>query len=110
MLVLLERQVDALMLDPDRLDEALARQGGTFLGSTNRGDPFAFPMEDRSLKDRSGEMVEGLASLRLDGLIGVGGDRSLDILRPPMARSTNAFIRSPKTIANHVPNTPPTVS
>ena len=44
---LLERPVEAVTLDPDRLDAALARQGGTFLGSTNRGDPFAFPMEDR---------------------------------------------------------------
>ena len=57
---LLERPVEAITLDPGRLDAALARQGGTFLGSTNRGDPFAFPMEDGSLKDRSGEMVDGL--------------------------------------------------
>ena len=102
---LLERPVEAITLDPDRLDAALARQGGTFLGSTNRGDPFAFPMEDRSLKDRSGEMVEGLASLRLDGLIGVGGDGSLDILRRLMAKSTVAFIGIPKTIDNDVANT-----
>jgi 6-phosphofructokinase 1 len=101
-LSLLERPVEALTLDPDRLDAALARQGGTFLGSTNRGDPFAFPMEDRSLKDRSREMVEGLESLRLDGLIGVGGDGSLDILRRLMARSTIAFIGIPKTIDNDV--------
>ena len=102
---LLERPVEALTLDPDRLDAALARQGGTFLGSTNRGDPFAFPMEDRSLKDRSGEMIEGLASLQLDGLIGVGGDGSLDILRRLMARSTVPFIGIPKTIDNDVANT-----
>ena len=90
---LLERPVEAVTLDPDRLDAALARQGGTFLGSTNRGDPFAFPMEDRSLKDRSGEMVEGLASLRLDGLIGVGGDGSLDILRRLMAQARHRLHR-----------------
>ena len=102
---LLERPVEAITLDPDRLDAALARQGGTFLGSTNRGDPFAFPMEDRSLKDRSGEMIDGLASLELDGLIGVGGDGSLDILRRLMARSTIAFIGIPKTIDNDVANT-----
>src|ERR1044072_10048472 len=66
---LLERPVEAVALDPDRLDAALARQGGTFLGSTNRGDPFAYPMPDGSLKDRSGEMVDGLKQLRLDGLI-----------------------------------------
>ena len=33
---LLERPVEAVKLDPNRLDAALARQGGTFLGSTNR--------------------------------------------------------------------------
>src|SRR6266566_6128514 len=35
---LLRRPVAAEPLDPARLDAALARQGGTFLGSTNRGD------------------------------------------------------------------------
>ena len=102
---LLERPVEAVTLDPDRLDAALARQGGTFLGSTNRGDPFAFPMPDGSRKDRSGEMVEGLRELRLDGLIGVGGDGSLDILRRLLAPSGIAFIGVPKTIDNDVANT-----
>ena len=60
---LLERPVDAVELDPDRLDAAVARQGGTFLGSTNRGDPFAFPMPDGGKKDRSGEMVAGASRL-----------------------------------------------
>jgi 6-phosphofructokinase 1 len=102
---LLERPVDAITLDPDRLDAALARQGGTFLGSTNRGDPFAFPMTDGSKKDRSGEMVEGLHALKLDGLIGVGGDGSLEILRRLLAPSGLAFIGIPKTIDNDVANT-----
>jgi 6-phosphofructokinase 1 len=102
---LLERPVEAVTIDPRRLDATLARQGGTFLGSTNRGDPFAFPMADGTLKDRSGEMLDGLASLRLDGLIGVGGDGSLDILRRLLAPSGMAFIGIPKTIDNDVCNT-----
>ena len=102
---LLERPVEAVTLDPARLDAALARQGGTFLGTTNRGDPFAFPMPDGSLKDRSGEMVEGLRELRLDGLIGVGGDGSLDILRRLLAPSGLPFIGVPKTIDNDVGQT-----
>src|SRR5215470_480613 len=53
---LLHRPVAAEPLDPAKLDAALARQGGTFLGSTNRGDPFAFPMHDGSKMDRSAEM------------------------------------------------------
>ena len=43
---LLHRPVAAEPLDPARLDAVLARQGGTFLGTTNRGNPFAFPMPD----------------------------------------------------------------
>ena len=102
---LLERPVDAVTLDPARLDAALARQGGTFLGSTNRGDPFAFPMPDGSKKDRSGEMVEGLKLLGLEGLIGVGGDGSLAILRRLLAPSGIPFVGVPKTIDNDVGHT-----
>ncbi len=97
--------VAAEPLDPARLDAALARQGGTFLGSTNRGNPFAFPMEDGSIRDRSAEMVEGLRSLRLDGLIGVGGDGSLAILRRLLEPVDIPFIGVPKTIDNDVHRT-----
>ena len=49
---LLERPVEACAtLDPDRLDAALARQGWHLPRQHQiRGDPFAFPMEDRSLE------------------------------------------------------------
>ena len=105
---LLERPVEAVELDPDRLDAALARQGGTFLGSTNRGDPFAFPMPDGSKKDRSGEMIAGLKGLALDGLIGVGGDGSLDILRRLLAPTGLAFIGVPRpsTTTSPTPSAP----
>src|SRR3954469_7729453 len=102
---LLHRPVAAEPLDPARLDAALARRGGTFLGSTNRGNPFAFPMPDGTLKDRSPEMVEGLRELHLDGLIGVGGDGSLDILRRLLSGTGLAFIGVPKTIDNDVGRT-----
>jgi 6-phosphofructokinase len=102
---LLHRPVAAEPLDPARLDAALARQGGTFLGSTNRGNPFAYPMPDGTKKDRSAEMVEGLRELHLAGLIGVGGDGSLDILRRLLAGSGLPFIGVPKTIDNDVFNT-----
>jgi 6-phosphofructokinase 1 len=102
---LLHRPVAAEPLDAARLDAALARQGGTFLGSSNRGDPFAFPMEDGRVLDRSAEMLEGLRELHLDGLIGVGGDGSLAILRRLMAPSGVPFIGVPKTIDNDVGRT-----
>ncbi len=102
---LLDRPVDAVELDPDDLDAALARQGGTFLGTTNRGDPFAFPMPGGGKKDRAAEMLKGLSTLKLDGLIGIGGDGSLGILRRLMAPSKVPFIGVPKTIDNDVANT-----
>src|SRR6185436_6565665 len=102
---LLHRPVAAEPLEPARLDAVLARQGGTFLGTTNRGNPFAFPMPGGGKKDRSSEMVEGLRELHLDGLIGVGGDGSLDILRRLLAGTKLQFIGIPKTIDNDVFNT-----
>jgi 6-phosphofructokinase len=99
---LLSRPIEAVPLDPDRLDSALARQGGTFLGTTNRGDPFAFPMPGGGRKNRSGEIVQGLHLLQLNGLIGVGGDGSLKLLRRLMAPSGIPFIGIPKTIDNDV--------
>ena len=102
---LLHRPVAAEPLDPTKLDAVLARQGGTFLGTTNRGDPFAFPMSDGTIKDRSAEMHEGLRELHLDGLIGVGGDGSLEILRRLLAPTNLAFIGIPKTIDNDVHQT-----
>ena len=102
---LLERPIDARELDPTRLDAALAHRGGTFLGSTNRGDPFAFPMPDGSARDRSGEIADAITSLGLDGMIGVGGDGSLAILRRLFAPVGIPFVGVPKTIDNDVANT-----
>lgn len=102
---LLDRPVRARTLDPARLDAALARAGGTFLGSTNRGNPFAFPMPDGSTRDRSAEIVDGARSLDLDGLVGVGGDGSLAILRRLFVPAGIAFVGIPKTIDNDVART-----
>ncbi|MBM3651068.1 MAG: ATP-dependent 6-phosphofructokinase [Alphaproteobacteria bacterium] len=102
---LLSRPVEAAVLDPAKLDAALARQGGTFLGSTNRGNPFAYPMPDGKVADRSAEMVAGLRELGLDGLVGVGGDGSLAILRRLLEPTKLPLVGIPKTIDNDVANT-----
>ena len=78
---LLRQPPDAELLDPARLDAAMMRLGGTILGTTNKGDPFAFPMPDGSLRDRSQEVVDAYRALRLEALIGIGGDGSFAILR-----------------------------
>ena len=56
---LMQRPVAFLPLDYQTFSGALLRQGGTFLGTTNKGNPFKFPMADGSFKDRSHEIIDG---------------------------------------------------
>jgi len=99
---LLSRPVEAEVLDSRTVGGTLLRQGGTFLGTTNKGDPFAYPMEDGSVKDRSMEFVEGFRELGLSGLIGIGGDGSMKILNRLCDLGDVPFIGIPKTIDNDV--------
>ena len=55
---LMVRPPQALQLTPEKIDPYLTT-GGTMLGTTNKGDPFAFPMEDGTMCDRSQEILAG---------------------------------------------------
>ena len=99
---LLRRPIDYQELDLEVANCNVLRLGGTILGTTNKGDPFAFPTSDGSLKDRSAELLEGLAQLGLHALIGVGGDGSLTILRRLAQQGGINFVGIPKTIDNDV--------
>jgi 6-phosphofructokinase 1 len=88
-------------LTPDKVDRWLT-MGGTMLGTTNKGDPFAFPMPDGSLSDRSSEIIANYNRLNLDALIGIGGDGSLAILRKLAQQGGINLIGIPKTIDNDV--------
>jgi phosphofructokinase-like protein len=99
---LLRRPVDVAVLDLQSASAAMARMAGTILGTTNRGDPFAYPMPDGTLKDRSEEVIDGIRSLGLDALIGIGGDGSMAILRHLAQQGNIPFIGIPKTIDNDV--------
>jgi ATP-dependent phosphofructokinase / diphosphate-dependent phosphofructokinase len=92
-----------VVLDPLRLDAAMMRLGGTILGTTNKGDPFAMP--DGTLSDRSREVIDAYHALRLDALIGVGGDRSFAILRRLVQQGGLPLVAIPKTIDNDVRDT-----
>jgi len=96
------RPVEADELDPADFDGNLLRQGGTVLGTTNYGDPFAYPMPDGSQKDRSDEVIEGWRQLGADALIGVGGDGSFFILRKLAQKGRIPLVGIPKTIDNDV--------
>ena len=99
---LFARPVAARELLPEALEPQSLRAGGTMLGTTTRGDPFDYPMEDGSRKDRSSEMIEGVRMLGLDALIAIGGDGSLRILRRLALAGGIDLVGVPKTIDNDV--------
>ncbi len=82
--------------------------GGTILGTTNRGNPFAFPIvnPDGSIVeiDRSDEIIEALRKEGVDALIAVGGDGSLSIANR-LAEKGVRVIGVPKTIDNDLDKT-----
>ena len=98
---LMERPPAVVKLDLDNV-ERLLTAGGTMLGTTNKGNPFAFPFPDGSVRDRSEEIVEAYHLLKLDALIGIGGDGSLAILRKLAEQGNFNLIGIPKTIDNDV--------
>ena len=50
---LMERPPRYIKLDYGTFSGNLIRQGGTFLGTTNKGNPFKYPMPDGTFKDLS---------------------------------------------------------
>ncbi len=97
---LLNRPVEYQTLTVKMFEGGVFHQGGTILGTTTKGDPFAFPMPDGTFRDRSMEIVEGCRILGLDALIGIGGDGSLKIIHELCRRGGIPFIAIPKTIDN----------
>ncbi|MBM3486469.1 MAG: ATP-dependent 6-phosphofructokinase [Alphaproteobacteria bacterium] len=98
----LRRPVDYEELSLKIFTGNILRMGGTILGTTNHGDPFAFPMPDGSTRDRTDEIIEGYRLLELDAMIVVGGDGSLDILRRIAQKGELRIVAIPKTIDNDV--------
>ena len=99
---LMARPVDHEELTLEIFTGTILRLGGTILGTTNKGDPFAFPMPDGTLRDRSEEIIEGYHMLGLDALIVIGGDGSLAIARRIAVQGGLNLVGIPKTIDNDV--------
>jgi phosphofructokinase-like protein len=86
----------------------IAHLGGTILRTTNRGNPFSYPIlqPDGSYieKDRSGELIENARKLGIDAVISIGGDGSMSIAHQLCARGMK-IVCVPKTIDNDVNGT-----
>ncbi len=73
--------------------------GGTILGTTNRGNPFEWPIEGGASVDRSDEVVAAFHEHGFDALVAVGGDGSLRIAQGLMGKGI-PVVGVPKTIDN----------
>lgn len=102
---LADRPVDATELDFDSVPGYVMMMSGTILGTTSRGNPFDEDNPNGEAAGRVDAIVEGYHALGLDGLIGIGGDGSLDILRKLAERGDWNLIGVPKTIDNDVAQT-----
>lgn len=98
---------EIIHLTPEKVD-GIANQGGTILGTTNKGNPFMMPVtnaagevEQRDLSDR---VMENFRRLRFDALVAVGGDGSLEIAQR-FAEKGMPVVGVPKTIDNDMGGT-----
>jgi phosphofructokinase-like protein len=82
--------------------------GGTILRTTNRGNPFSYPVRQADGSyveiDRSDELLENARNLGIDALISIGGDGSLAIAQR-LAKKGMRVVCVPKTIDNDVSGT-----
>jgi ATP-dependent phosphofructokinase / diphosphate-dependent phosphofructokinase len=81
----------------------LAR-GGTILGTTNRINPFAFPVEENGrsvVRDYSNRCIEGMKKFGIEALVVIGGDGTLTIAHE-LARIGVKVVGIPKTIDNNL--------
>lgn len=79
-------------------------QGGTILGTSNKADPFSYPVKKNGKivhRDLSGEVLKNYKKNGLDALICTGGDGTLSIAYKLYKKGINV-IGIPKTIDNDV--------
>ena len=107
----LEDSFDGL-IEPDRWRvlqpgdvTGILRIGGTILGTTNRGDPFAYPgAAPGAAQDYSARCLEMYRALGLHGLVVIGGDGTLTIAEK-FSRLGMSVVGVPKTIDNDIVGT-----
>src|ERR1700731_1189771 len=107
----LEDSFDGL-IEPDRSRiltprdvTGILRLGGTILGTTNRGNPFAYPVSTSDgAHDYSDRVVEMFHKMGLGALIVIGGDGTLAIAHQFCNRGI-PVVGVPKTIDNDIVGT-----
>src|SRR5690349_557427 len=88
-------------------------RGGTMLGSSNRANPFAYPVKlpdgRVEIHDVSKRCMSNLSKLDLHGLVVVGGDGTMSFAQKFIERGVARIVGVPKTIDNDLEATDYTV-
>lgn len=98
------------LIMPLGLDDirGIIQRGGTILGTTNRGNPFKYPVTDSTgtttIQDLSDEVIRRYHELGLDALVLIGGDGTLGIGHQLAEKGMN-LVGVPKTIDNDLNST-----
>ena len=99
---ILKEPTEIMVLD-DKTVAGIHKDGGTIIGTTNKGGPFAWPYKNKDgvweAVDRSDEMIRKLQYLGVDAVISIGGDGSQRISQQLYEKGLN-IIGVPKTIDN----------
>jgi phosphofructokinase-like protein len=82
----------------------ILRVGGTILGTTNRGNPFEYPVPGATPVDYSATCIASIRALGIDALIVIGGDGTLSIAHEFHRRGV-PVVGIPKTIDNDIVET-----
>src|SRR3954462_10946810 len=83
----------------------IMRLGGTILGTSNRGNPFAYPVDTSDgKKDYSDRVIEMCHKMALDALVVIGGGGTMAIAHRFCARGI-PLVGVPKTIDNDIVGT-----
>jgi 6-phosphofructokinase 1 len=103
----IEDSFNGLLDTPRRLQfltmrscQGLLHRGGTILGTTNRGNPFAYPMPDGSVANRADDIAQAFRDEGLEGLVCIGGDGTQKISLRLMEDCGIPVVGVPKTIDN----------
>jgi len=86
----------------DKDVSGILSQGGTILGSSNKGDPFHWPIEiedEVKIVDKSDDAIKYYDAWGLDALVAIGGDGTMHISKKLMELGMNV-VGVPKTIDN----------
>jgi len=106
---------NGILLDPMHLVELTEErvagihvQGGTIIGTTNKGGPFEWPVKNQdgswTTVDRSNDLMERLRYQNIEAVINIGGDGSQRISQGLFEKGCN-IIGVPKTIDNDLSDT-----